>query len=96
MIFAGAHGGAEEVEFPEKSSERRQAGQGKHEDRHAPGEQRRARPEPGKILEVVAAGFAPNQRHDAERADEGEGVDRGVEERGAKSLAPAATRPSKV
>ncbi len=43
----------------------------------------------GEVLQIVAAGFAPHERDDAEGAEKREGVNRGVEQGRRKSLAPA-------
>ena len=89
MALAGAQGRAEEVEFSEKSSQRRQPGQREKKDRHAGRGQRRTRPQTGEVFEIVSSGFASDQRDDPERAHQREGVDGGVEERGSEAIGAA-------
>src|SRR5439155_3170232 len=89
MIYPGAKRDAKEIELAKESGEWWKSSQRQHEYSHASGEQRRARTQPREVLQIVTTGLAAHQRDNAERADQGEGVDSSVEQGCAKSFAAA-------
>src|SRR5437764_13273825 len=89
VICSGTKRHAKEIKFSKKSGERRQSGERQKKDRHGAGKKRRALRHSGKILQIVAPGFAPNHLNNGESANQRDRVNARVKKCGRKTVAPA-------